>query len=179
MNIRVRKADAYDIEKISHIGKVSFRNAFANVFCPCNLDEYLKKAFNPDTIARSLARENDVYFIAEICNLPVGFAKVKTFSLSDEIESGSQMQLEKIYVLPGYQDTGVGTALLKEVIDHANEAGPDYLWLDVYAGNEHAIRFYEKNGFMQGASYHRGIGSQHFEFYMMMLPVNVDETLCC
>lgn len=179
MEIQTRKADIYDVEMISFIGRISFSNAFEKVFNPCNLAEYRKKVFDPDTIARSFERENNVYFIAEADDRPVGFAKVQRFSLNDEIESGWQMQLEKIYVLPDYQKSGAGNALLKKVIDFANETGPEYLWLDVYSGNKQAISFYEKNGFQKGSIYHRGFGSQHFEFYMMMLPVNVKETLCC
>jgi len=179
MDILVRKADIYDVEMISLIGRLSFTDAFGNVFNECNLHEYIKKVYDPDKIALNFERDNNVFFIAEINNRPAGFAKVKRFSLNDEIESGSQMQLEKIYVLPGLQKKGVGNALLKEVIDFANEIGPDYLWLDVYAGNENAIRFYEKNDFHKGSVYHRGFGTQHFEFYIMMLPVQVHETLCC
>ena len=179
MNIRVRKADMYDVEMISLIGRISFSNAFGNVFNKCNLEEYIRKVYDPDAIALGFERENNVYFIAEINDRPVGFAKVKRFSLNDEIESGLQMQLEKIYVLPGFQKRGVGSALLKEVLELANEVDPDYLWLDVYAGNKNAIRFYESNGFQKGSVYQRGFGSQRFEFYMMLLPVQVNEMLCC
>jgi len=101
------------------------------------------------------------------------------FSLNDEIESGAQMQLEKIFVLPEYQRSGAGTALLQEVIDMANGICPDYLWLDVYTGNEKAIKFYERNGFKKGSTYHQGFGSQFFEFHMMLMPVNINETLFC
>lgn len=179
MNIRVRKADINDAETISCIGRRSFRNAFRNVFNFCNLDEYLENVYDPAVIRRSFERQNNIYFLAEINDRPVGFAHVKIFSLNDEIESGSQMQLEKIYVLPGYQRKGVGTSLLKKVIDLACKIGPEYLWLDVYAGNEQAILFYEKNGFTKGSEYYRGFGSQRFEFYMLMLPVQVNETICC
>ena len=64
------------------------------------------------------------------------------------------MQLEKIYVLPEYQNRGAGSALLQEVIATVNCLNPDYLWLDVYAGNEKAIRFYEKKGLRKERSYY-------------------------
>jgi len=179
MNIEVRKADLYDAEMIALIGMISFRKAFGNVFDPDNLEEYLKTIYNPDKIAINIENRNYAYFIAEIDDRPVGFAKVIKFSLNDEIESGAQMQLEKIFVLPEYQRSGAGTALLQEVIDMANGICPDYLWLDVYTGNEKAIKFYERNGFKKGSTYHQGFGSQFFEFHMMLMPVNINETLFC
>ena len=89
MDILVRKADIYDVEMISLIGRLSFTDAFGNVFNECNLHEYIKKVYDPDKIALNFERDNNVFFIAEINNRPAGFAKVKRFSLNDEIESGS------------------------------------------------------------------------------------------
>jgi len=179
MNISVRKANSYDAEMISLIGKISFRKAFGNVFDKNNLEEYLKNVYKPDKIEVSINRENNAWFVAELDDRPVGFAKVRKFSLNDEIESVSQMQLEKIYVLPEYQGSGAGSRLLDEVLNLALELSPDYIWLDVYASNEKAIRFYERSGFKKETTYHQGLGSQHFEFHIMALPVHVDETLFC
>jgi len=140
MNIAVRKANSYDAEMISLIGKISFRKAFGNVFDKNNLEEYLKNVYKPDKIEVSINRENNAWFVAEFDDRPVGFAKVRKFSLNDEIESVSQMQLEKIYVLPEYQGSGAGSRLLDEVLNLALELSPDYIWLDVYASNEKAMR---------------------------------------
>jgi diamine N-acetyltransferase len=179
MNIAVRKANHYDAEMIARIGKISFRKAFGNVFDKNNLEEYLRNVYSPDKIEISIHKENDVWFIAEADDKPVGFAKVRKFSLNDEIESVSQMQLEKIYVLPEYQNSGAGSLLLDEVLNLAHELSPDYIWLDVYTRNEKAIRFYERNGFKKETTYQQGFGSQHFGFHMMALPVHADETLFC
>ncbi|MEJ0103224.1 MAG: GNAT family N-acetyltransferase [Bacteroidota bacterium] len=179
MNRTVRKANEYDAEMISLIGKISFRDAFGNVFDKDNLEEYLKNVYNPDKIEVSINKENNAWFVAELDDRPVGFAKVRKFSLNDEIESVSQVQLEKIYVLPGYQDRGAGSLLLDEVLNLAHELSPDYIWLDVYTGNEKAIRFYERNGFKKETTYYQGFGSRHFGFHLMALPVHADETLFC
>ena len=179
MNIVTRKANFYDAEVISLIGKISFRNAFWNVFDKNNLEEYLKTVYNPDKIEISISKENNTWFITEIDGRPVGFAKVRKFSLNDEIESVSQMQLEKIYVLPEYQDSGACTALLDEVLNLAHELLPDYIWLDVYTGNEKAMHFYERSGFKKETTYLRGFGAQRFEFHVMALPVHADEILFC
>ena len=183
MEINIARADSYDAEAISLIGKISFRKAFGNVFDNNDLDDYLNTEYDPDRIAVRINRENNLYLVARMDDRPVGFANVRKFSLNDEIESGAQMQLEKIYVLPGFQNSGAGTALLREVISLANEYCPDFIWLDVYSSNEKGIRFYERNGFKKMHTYYQGLGAHSFEFYMMALPVaeNVDarQTLFC
>jgi diamine N-acetyltransferase len=179
MNLAVRKANDYDAEMISLIGKISFRKAYGNVFDKNNLEEYLKNVYNPDKIEVSINKDDNAWFVAELDGRPAGFAKLRKFSLNDEIESVSQMQLEKMYVLPEYQGSGAGTLMLDEILNLVHELSPDYIWLDVLVGNEKAIRFYERNGFKKETTYHQGFGSQHFEFLIMALPVHVDETLFC
>ena len=179
MSIKINKTGVNDAEAISFIGKVSFGDAFGHVFEKNNLDNYLQLVYEPHKIAVSICKENNVYFLAMVNDKPAGFAKVKKFSLNEDIQSGAQMQLQKIYVLPEYHGSGAGTALLHEVMQLANELYPEYIWLDVYEGNNKAIRFYERNGFTKGSSYQLGIGPQSFEFYMMMLPVEAPESILC
>src|SRR5213595_3587358 len=97
-------------------------------------------------MAKSLEKENNVFFLAFVENVPVGFAKVKKHSLNEQIESIAQMELQKIYVLSYYHGSGAGQALFQAVVDLANEIQPDFLWLDTHVSNAKAIRFYEKNG---------------------------------
>src|SRR5689334_21004220 len=116
MEIKLRTADVYDAEMISLIGKISFRKEFEHSFkYKEDVDAYLKKIYNPDKIALSLCKENNVYILAMMDERPVGFAKVKKHSLNDQIEANFQMELQKLYVFPGYQDKGVGRALIEEV----------------------------------------------------------------
>lgn len=180
MQIHVRKAAIYDAEMISLIGKISFRKAFEHFFNnKKEMDTYLRKVYNPDKIAVSIGKENNVYFLAMIDERPVGFAKVKKHSLNDQIDANFQMELQKLYVFPGYQGQGVGRALIKEVKKLAIEIYPDYLWLDTYISNERAIQFYERNGFSITGDHHFTIGSQTFRYKLMAWPVAVLKSVAC
>lgn len=171
-NIRIVIADTSHAEIISSIGSQSFCAAFGGLFHDKNeLNEYLDYTYQPEKIAGSLEKENNVFFLAFIENVPVGFAKVKKYSLNEQIESIAQMELQKIYVLPYYHGSGAGTALLEAVIDLAEEISPDLVWLDTHISNAKAIGFYEKNGFRKIGNYHFTIGTQTFEYYLMSLPV--------
>ena len=180
MNIKVIRANSSHAETISSIGKLSFRDAFGNLFNDkAALFEYLEYTYSIDKVVKSINKENNVFFIAFVENEPVGFAKVKKSSLNEQIESIAQMELQKIYVLSYYHGSGAGAALMQAVLELAHELQPDYVWLDTHISNTKAIRFYEKNGFIRSAKNYFTIGNQTFEYYVMCLPVAVEEEACC
>lgn len=172
MSITILRADVAHAANIATIGKKSFRHAFEYLFNSREeLFEYLEHTYDPVKLAKSIRKENNVYFLALDEVVPVGFVKVKKHSLNDHLESGAQMELQKIYVLPAYQQKGVGNALMNAVKELAKTINPDHLWLDTHISNEKAIRFYEKNGFTKiGKQYFR-IGTQTFEYHVMGMPV--------
>jgi len=59
-----------------------------------------------------------------------------------------QLELISIYVLPEYCHLGAGSLLLNEVFEYALNNNYLEVGLWVLDGNHHAIRFYEKNGFI-------------------------------
>ena len=180
MLTRIVHADVSHAAIIATIGKKSFRDAFERLFRSREeLFEYLQYTYDPVKLSKSLRKENNIYLLAYDENEPVGFAKVKRHSLNDQIESGAQMELQKIYVLPGYQGKGIGSALIKEIKSIARYVYPDYMWLDAHISNEKAVRFYERNGFQKLGSHYLTIGTQSFEYFLMGIPVAFRVTSPC
>jgi ribosomal protein S18 acetylase RimI-like enzyme len=174
MSIKIIVADSSHAPTISIIGKQSFRDAFGHLFkSRTELQDYLDYTYEPAKIARSVEKENNIFFLAFVENVPVGFAKVKKHSLNEQIDSIAQMELQKIYVLSYYHGSGAGAALMQAVVELANKNCPDYLWLDTYIGNDKAIRFYEKRGFKKVGRHYFMIGTQTFEYHLMSLPVAI------
>ena len=166
-------ADITHAHIIADIGRRSFQDAFARYFNRQeDLWEYLEFTYRPEKIAASLSRPNNAFFLCLYNQRPVGFAKIKKQSPNKKIPADRQMELQKIYLLQEYHGTGAAPALLKAVLDLAEDIRPDYLWLDVLIQNARAIRFYEKNGFAKWAKHFFVIGSQRFEYDVMLLPVN-------
>lgn len=58
-----------------------------------------------------------------------------------------EMALWKLYVLPGYQGIGAGSALLRAAIDRATDDGWKTMVLSYLDGNTGAAGFYEHFGF--------------------------------
>ncbi len=180
MILQITKADVSQAAAIATVGKKSFRKAFEHLFkCKEELLEYLDHTYDPVKLAKSIRKENNIYFLAMLDGVAVGFAKIKKHSLNEQIESIAQMELQKLYILQEHHGSGIGTALLKEIKKLGNEICPDYIWLDTHVSNEDAIRLYEKNGFKKIGNYQFTIGTQVFEYYVMGLPVAVNEEAPC
>lgn len=180
MHINIIEADVSYAADIASIGKKSFRQTFEHLFkSKEELFEYLEHTYDPLKLTKSLRKENNIYLLAFADEQPVGFAKIKKHSLNDQIESGAQMELQKIYVLPEWHGYGIGTSLLKEVRGIAREIYPDYIWLDTHVSNETAIRLYEANGYKKMGIYSYTIGTQTFDYYLMGLPVAFKVTTAC
>ena len=75
------------------------------------------------------------------------------------VVSSSADYIEGLFVLPDFWNRGIGTELLNSAA-----TGKDELFLQVYADNERAVRFYRKNGFeVTGSGICRMTGLPYFE----------------
>jgi GNAT superfamily N-acetyltransferase len=100
--------------------------------------DYLPRV--PDEAAVPIAariREHEEVWVAEEDGRLLGF-----LGIEESTNLGGAPVLEKLYVEPGDQSRGIGSALL----DKAKELRPDELYLWVFQKNP-ARRLYERHGF--------------------------------
>src|SRR5947208_3642087 len=123
---KIKTATADDAVTIAKIGRASFADTFALLFKDSQqLQEYLDNTYAPAKLRISLSKENNIYELALLGDLPVGFIKMKKNSLNENIESIGQSELQKIYVLPGHQGLGIGKMLMRSVIQHGRRLRQD------------------------------------------------------
>lgn len=105
-------------------------------------DEYVKKAFNEETLLKAFDSGYSTFYLAleNGCKI-LGFAQIMK-------KDANTAELDRIVVFPQFTRKGIGTRLLEKVLkDQQNKVKT----VIVNAGKEetHARRFYEKNGFKQ------------------------------
>ncbi|MFT5779438.1 MAG: ribosomal protein S18 acetylase RimI-like enzyme [Crocinitomicaceae bacterium] len=167
-NLKIRLANPSDAEAISLLGGTTFTETFGHFFRDHkDLQDYLKRTFSIEKIKNGLGNSSNVFWIALVNDLPVGFSKLKRNSKSEFSESINSYQLQKIYVLKDYLSMKIGLALQDRLIETATEEGFDQIWLSVLDSNERASRFYFKNGFEKIGSHDFQIGKESFEFIAM------------
>ncbi len=165
---QIRLANPADAPFIALLGRVTFTETFGNLFRDVDdLQHYLNTTFAVEKIKNSLEKPNNVYWMASVAGLPVGYAKLKLKSESGFIASHNVSQLQKIYVLKDFLSMKIGRRLQDSLISRAVEHGSDEIWLSVLHTNERAIRFYQKNNFRTVGTHKFKIGKETFDFMAM------------
>lgn len=78
---------------------------------------------------------------------------------------GKKLYIMTLAVLAAYRGRGIGSQLLRSVLDHSEQRGMREIFLHVHVSNQDAIRFYtERFGFEQGEllrDYYRRLDPPH------------------
>jgi ribosomal protein S18 acetylase RimI-like enzyme len=148
-SIKIRRATIDDATILAEIGLKSFYDAFAHDphNKPKDMKAYMDEAFNIETIKADLMDANVVYFVAEIEEAMVGYAKLKAESTEPCVVARKPIELCRLYALSEWIGHGIGAALMNECLDEARKREHDVMWLGVWEFNHRARKFYAKFGF--------------------------------
>jgi len=169
MNIKVRIAKQADAAIVALIARITFREAFGHIWTNERvLKNYLFSTFSVSKIQNSIQKENNVFWIAFIDDLPVGYAKLKKYCHYEKLSDPKQAQLQKIYVLNDFIGNSIGEKIQNELFTEVEKNKIKTLWLAVWDGNDKAIRFYEKHGFHKETKYHYDFEAMSFDYEVMV-----------
>lgn len=147
MSLEVIKASINQANIIAEIGAKSFYDTFLEHDGKENVDKYVSENFNTKKIEDEFSEKNVVFFIAVYQNKPVGFLKLRTEEIPEELINTNHIELQRIYLLKEFQGIKAGKALMTEAISFAKNKGFEILWLGVSDKNVKALKFYESIGF--------------------------------
>ena len=101
--IEIRLAKKEDAQFIALLGRITFTETFGHFFRDQkDLIDYYNLTFSVQKIEDGIKKPNNIFWIAFVNRLPVGYAKLKLYSNSEFIESKDVCQLQKIYVLKDF-----------------------------------------------------------------------------
>ncbi|MCL6265121.1 GNAT family N-acetyltransferase [Flagellimonas myxillae] len=167
--IQLREATPDDAVIISLLARFTFTETFGHYFTdPTDLEKYLDQTFKVPKLRASLAKPKNIFWLAYVDELPVGYAKLKLDSPSPFLDADRVCQLQKIYVLKDFLSQKIGLELQNVLLDKAKTLGFQKIWLSVLKENTRAIRFYLKNGFNTVGDHHFSIGQEDFDFQVMV-----------
>jgi ribosomal protein S18 acetylase RimI-like enzyme len=104
-------------------------------------------------LLEKMKKQNGMIFIAEVESNIIGFASCYPSDSQSkenllEVIPTQVGNLSDLYVEKEYRGKGVGHKLLANVEVYLKQKGCDSLWVEVFAPNEHAHRYYKKTGFI-------------------------------
>lgn len=134
----VRIASLADIPTIRSIAERTWPSTYGGIISQGQIDYMLDLMYSDESLTKQINTDHQFY-IFEFEETPIGFASVSK-------EEEGIFKLNKLYVLPNIQKTGVGKALLAAVKNYAKANGGKKLILQVNKHNN-ARAFYEHMGF--------------------------------
>lgn len=136
----IRKATLNDLPAIQEVAEVTFPDTYKDILTPEQLDYMMEWMYSTENLHQQVEREGHVYYVAYHGDKPVGYVSVQA-------QGEDLFHLQKIYVLPSCQGTGIGKALFGQAVKAIKEMhpGPCVMELNVNRNNK-ALFFYEKMG---------------------------------
>lgn len=149
MNVIIRPASRLDLATLQAIGRKTFVETFAEGNSDENLAAYLEEGFSEDKLGAELQNENSQFYFALQKEDVIGYLKVNWGDAQSENQDPNALEIERIYVLQQYHGTQVGALLYEQALSIAQTRKAPYIWLGVWEENPRAIRFYQKQGFVE------------------------------
>jgi ribosomal protein S18 acetylase RimI-like enzyme len=148
-NLQIRLAKLEDLAALQMIGRKTFVETFAASNSEENLARYLAEGFSNEKLSAELENKNSQFYFAETEGRMLGYLKVNTGKAQSEQQNPDALEIERIYVLQEFHGKEVGQILYKKALSIAHDLNSPYIWLGVWEKNPRAIRFYEKQGFVE------------------------------
>lgn len=141
----IREVKDSEQELLRQMAVQTFVDAFGQVNSTDNMALYLQEKFAPYAFAADFHAMGSEYYFIEY-PAPVGYLKLnRGTSQTEPVDDG--LEVERIYVMKGHQNKGLGRKMLDFAFKRARELGLRRTWLGVWEQNTAAIRLYERMGF--------------------------------
>jgi GNAT superfamily N-acetyltransferase len=163
---RILIAAKEELPIIQHIATVAYHHTYVPILGQDQVDFMLNKIYSLKSLSEQL-ENGHMFIIAREDEMDVGFA---SYSRKETVLG--TYQLQKLYLLPELQGTGLGRFLIGEVISQVKEQGARCLQLNVNRFNK-SRGFYEKMGFTIKEKVDIPIGERYYmNDYVMELDIS-------
>lgn len=166
-SIVLKKAISADLQTLQQIGKETFYETFSKHNSEAEMQKYLAESFASEKILKELNTPESQFFIAWEDESPVGYLKVNSGKAQTELQDGTAIEIERIYVKSSHQGKKVGQLLFDKALEIARQQNKKYIWLGVWEENKKAVNFYTKNGFTEFAKHIFRLGNDEQTDLMM------------
>lgn len=143
----LRRLTPADAELLSETGGVTLLQSHGHSAPAEIIQAYRDKAFSAEACRAELADEHNIFHAVLYNGQPAGYSKIIFNSPHPAVPAQPVTKLERLYLLNDFFNLKLGHLLLEQAVDLSKAHRDRGMWLNVWKGNERAIRFYEKQGF--------------------------------
>jgi ribosomal protein S18 acetylase RimI-like enzyme len=150
MSVEIRLAAEADAAALALVGAATF------------LDTYADRIDGADIVAHATARHSPAFYAQHLTDprvniwaahtatgAIVGYLMLGPASLPNDAPHPNDLEIVRIYVLSRFHTAGIGHQLMQHAFTAAHDRGARQIVLGVYHGNEKALAFYARQGFVQ------------------------------
>lgn len=161
--ISVIRATERDSNAIASIGKVSVAESHKGSCSAEDMNDFLERTYSDEAIKEELNDLNNIYYIINYNDKPVGFSKIILNAEHSNIVTGNAAKLDRIYLLKEFYGLKLGFELLNFNIELSRSNNQSGMWLYTWVGNERALNFYLKAGFTIIGSHKFYVNETHYD----------------
>jgi ribosomal protein S18 acetylase RimI-like enzyme len=148
IEMRVRRGTLEDAAAIAEIAERLFVQTFEPENDPVNVATHVSDHFGESIQRAELADPAITYLLLEAGTALVAFAELKAGSADPSVHGEWPAEIQRFYVDQGLHGQGAASRLMDACMREAEAQGAEVVWLGVWERNARAIRFYEKQGFV-------------------------------
>jgi ribosomal protein S18 acetylase RimI-like enzyme len=168
----VRRAHRNDATQLSVIAEETFRDTFASVNTPEDMDLHCRTSFSAAVQADEIEDPNRVTLLCEHGERLVGFAQLRWGKAPSCVVAKAPGEIQRLYVISKFHGKGVAHDLMSACMDVMTGRRSDEVWLGVWEHNPKAIAFYKKLGFGEVGEHVFPLGSDAQRDIVMARPVD-------
>lgn len=137
----IRKATTDDIPSIRQMAEVVFRQTYKDILSPKQLDYMMDWMYSEASLTKQMTSRGQLFYIED------GKGYVSFHFEGHQKDFVDLFHLDKLYVMPEFQGTGLGRSLFNKVLECAKQFtnNPVRIELNVNRNNK-SIGFYEHLG---------------------------------
>ncbi len=151
--MNIREATPGDAEALGALARTTYAEAFGTTMHSDDLVAHLERELSLERFQEMLGEY--AFLVAEtdgelVAFVQFGPAELDAAWLSEPVElRPGDGYLERLYVRAAYQNRSVGSGLLSAALGHPRLCDCQTVFLDVWAENAGAVRFYARHGFVK------------------------------
>lgn len=168
MEFIIRKVKPTDLINLIVLKQQVWISTYATEGIIEEYSSYVLSEFSIESVGKSIIDKNKLTIIATDEDRIIGCAEILLEPVSPNPSIEPCPEITTLYVLERFQGLGVGKQLLTECIKFIKEMNFEKTWLTVYSRNEKAIRFYDKQNFIQIGETDFQLGESKYKNHIMM-----------
>lgn len=171
-NLKIKNVTLNDLEQLRKISRLTFFETFSTVNSEENMSKYLDEAFSTEKLTTELNDSSTEFYFATLDNKVIGYLKLNFGRSQTELQDPKAVEIQRIYVPKEFHGKKVGQLLYQKARKIAEQKNAGYVWLGVWEENQKAIRFYQKNGFVEFDKHIFKLGDEKHTDIMMKLQLS-------